>query len=187
MVATTPTTEPTQFYKGDSVSWEKSLAHYPASEWALVYYLRGATVLDVTCTADGDTHVATISAAASDALTAGTYWWQAIATKDSDVKTVGNGKIEVLASLSDIATGTHDGRSHVKKVLDALEAVLENKATLDQTSYSIQGRSLSRMSPDEILKWYDRYKKLYADELRKEQLANGIQAKSSKIQVRFNT
>lgn len=181
------TTEPTQFYKGDSVSWRKSLADYPASEWTLTYYIRGAVRLDVACAADGDTHVATISPANSDTLTAGTYWWQAIATKSGEVKTVGNGQIEVLASLQDITSGTHDGRSHVKKVLDALEAVLENKATLDQTSYSIQGRSLSRMSPEELLKWYDRYKKLYADEQRAEQMANGIQAKSSKIKVRFNS
>ncbi len=185
-MVTTLTTEPSSFYKGDNVSWTKTLADYPASIWTLTYYLRGASSLDINCTDDGDDHIATISDSQSAGLEVGDHWWQLIATKTGERKTIANGQLSVLQSLSDVS-GAHDGRSHVKITLDNLNAMIENRATLDQQSYSIAGRSLSRMTPDEILKWRDTYAAKYKKEKDDIDIANGKKVKKSKVQVRFNT
>ena len=78
----------------------------------------------------------------------------------------------------------YDNRSHVKKVLDALEATLENKASQDQLSYSIAGRSLSRLSPTELIQWRDRYREEYNREVQAERIAQGL-GNSNKIRVRM--
>jgi hypothetical protein len=39
----------------------------------------------------------------------------------------------------------YDGRDHVRRVLDAIEAVIENRATIDQQHYQINNRSLTRI------------------------------------------
>ncbi len=100
----------------------------------------------------------------------------------------GAGGIYVTESASVMvqpALGTAaDLRSHAKRVLDALEATLEGKASQDQLSYSIRGRSLSRMSPGELLDWRDRYKAEYAKEKREEDIRNG-RGHSATIRVRF--
>ena len=47
---------------------------------------------------------------------------------------------------------------HVRRVIDAIEAVIERRATKDQKSYSIDGRSLERTPIDELLLLRDRYR-----------------------------
>jgi hypothetical protein len=69
-------------------------------------------------------------------------------------------------------------------VLDALEAVIEGKATSDQLSYSIAGRSISKMSPAEILQWRDLYKTEYQREMDAEKISQGIES-PRRIGVRF--
>ena len=46
----------------------------------------------------------------------------------------------------------------MQKVLDAIEAVLENRATLEQEQYQINNRSLKRRSSGELLKLRDHYR-----------------------------
>ena len=43
-------------------------------------------------------------------------------------------------------------------MLDAIEALIEGRATKDVSSYSIAGRSLTRMTPDELVKWRSTYR-----------------------------
>lgn len=125
-----------------------------------------------------------ISATDSDTLSAGDYWWQAVATKGSERCTVASGQFTVTPSLEEQASG-YDGRSHVKKVLDALNAMLEKRATLDQQSYSIQGRSLSRMSIEDLYTWRDKYQRMYDAERERERIQQGM-GNGRKVQIRFN-
>ena len=71
-----------------------------------------------------------------------------------------------------------------KKVLDNIEAVLENRASIDQSSFSIAGRSLSRMSVDELLTFRDRYKVEYLEEIKKARIKNK-QRSGNTIEVKF--
>ena len=68
--------------------------------------------------------------------------------------------------------------------MDNIEAVLENRATQDQMSYSIAGRSLSRMSVDDLLTFRDRYKTEYNEEIKRARIKNN-QDTGNTIKVRF--
>ena len=89
-----------------------------------------------------------------------------------------------LEVIDNYATTTSDIRSHAKVVLDAIEAVIENRATIDQQSMSIAGRSLSRMSIDDLLNFRNQYKNEYLRELKKARVKNGSSS-GSVIRVKF--
>ena len=78
----------------------------------------------------------------------------------------------------------HHIRSHANVVLDAIEAVIENRATIDQQSMAIAGRSLSRMSIDDLLNFRNQYKNEYLRELKKARVKNGSSS-GSVIRVKF--
>ena len=69
-------------------------------------------------------------------------------------------------------------------MLDGIEAVLENRASQDQMSYSIAGRSLSRMSIDDLLTFRARYRAEYLKELKLKRIKNK-QDTGNTIKVRF--
>lgn len=85
----------------------------------------------------------------------GTYAYVIKATRisDSAVRTVESGYVVVKADPT-----SQDARSHAEKVLEAIEALIEGRATKDVSSYSIAGRSLTRMTPDELVKWRSTYR-----------------------------
>ncbi len=87
---------------------------------------------------------------------AGTYAYSIKAKRiaDNATRTVESGNVIVLADPA-----TQDTRSHSEKVLEAIEALIEGRATKDVASYSIAGRSLTRLSPDELVKWRAVYRR----------------------------
>lgn len=186
MTTEIPTIEPSQFTVGDTVKWKKTLDCFKASDsWVLTYSLRNATnTINLTATASGDDHLISLTAVTTAAYTAGEYWYQAYVTKGAERYQVETGSIVIKENLA--ASATFDGRSHVKKVLDALEATILGKASKDQLSYSIQGRSLSRMSASEVIEWRDKYKAEYQQELREERIAKGL-GNNSIVKVRFTS
>ena len=185
MTTTIDTVEPFGFVSGNQVQWKKSLPDYPAgSGWELSYAVRGPEQIDLAfdteVVASGDDYLVTW---ATGTIAAGTYWWQATVTKAGVSITVASGEFEVKANLA-TAAGVYDGRSHVKIVLDALEAVLQGKATQDQKSYKIGDREIEKLTPDELLTFYKQYKRWYADEKTKTRLNKGLPS-NRQIKVRF--
>lgn len=85
----------------------------------------------------------------------GGFTYSIIATDGTDDYTIETGTFDVVARAADLTAS--DTRSHSVKMLDALNATLENKATKDQSSYSIAGRSLSHIPVLEILQLRDYY------------------------------
>lgn len=186
MTATTPTKEPDVFTAGDTVKWTKSFSDYlPADSWVLTYALViASTRIILTATDNGDgSHLITVSAADSAGYAAGIYHWQAYATKGTERYQVGKGRLEIKPDFASQSTG-YDNTSHVKNVLDALEATILGKASKDQMSYTINGTTVARMTPEEIIKWQNHYKILYKQELQAESISNG-DAPSNKGRVRF--
>jgi hypothetical protein len=181
-----PTNEPLKIVAGDYVQWKRELSDFPADDgWVLTYTLLNATTkITITAAADGADHLVTLAIATTAAYTAGEYTWQAYATKaaTSQRYKVDEGTMEVEANFA--ALSTLDARTHVKKVLDAIEAVIENRATLDQEEYSIQGRSLRRTPMEDLLTLHKRYKRLYAEEQNRERLRNGLGG-SNRLLMRF--
>jgi len=186
MTATIPTKEPVVFTAGNTIKWTKSLASYsPDDSWALTYALVIAGNLkEITATNNGNgSFLAAISAADSAAYPAGIYHWQAYVTKNGERYEVGHGRLEVKPNFASKTTG-YDNSSHVKNVLDALEATILGKASKDQISYTINGTTVARMTSEELIKWQNHYKILYKQELQAESINNG-DAPANKGQVRF--
>jgi len=162
-------------YAGDTWTWERSVdADFSAADgWGLKYILTNAAG-KITFTDDGTAtsskFTVLVAAATTAAYTAGDYTAQLFAVKGTDRRYIGKSVIKVLADVAE--ESSLDMRSHVKKTLDALEAALEGKASSDQQSISINGRSISRLSPTEQRKWRADYLSQY----RAEQAAEKVRA-----------
>lgn len=143
------------------------LPAYPAGDgWALTLIMRGPAAIDLVATADGDTHILSAAATTTAAWAPGPYQVALRVTDGTQVVEVDEGLVRIVADLAGIAAG-HDGRGHVRRVLDAIEAVIEGRATKDQESYKINNRELVRTPISELLKM----RQTYRDEARRERAA----------------
>ena len=92
------------------------------------------------------------------------------------------GTLEVLPRYDQAAN--LDDRSHARKVLEAIEAVIEGRATKDQEEYTIGSRTLKRTPVKELLELRDKYRgEVHAEELA-ENARNGKQG--GKLVVRLS-
>lgn len=139
---------------GDTLDFTTTLADYPASAgWVLTYRLMprtSGTAITIVGSASGDDHRTTATATTSATWTAGEYSWAAYVALGDERYTVDTGVVTLTPNL---ATATaHDNRSAARIALDAVEAVIGNRATLDQEQYSIAGRSLQRTPMADLLR-----------------------------------
>jgi hypothetical protein len=187
------TTEPESFTAGDLVAWKREAAALviPTGEapkasagWALTYALvkTGARIA-ITAAASGDDHLVSIAAATTAGYAAGTYAWQAYVTKTTERYLVGSGTIRILPNFA-AAAGGHDARSHVKRVLDAIEAKLEARASKEQEQMVVGGQVVGMMPIHRLLEWRDRYRAAYENEQAAERVANGL-GSGKQVLVRF--
>lgn len=142
--------EPQSFYRSDTVTWTRVLQEYPSPDWTLTYLFSRATDTQViVAAADGSGgHVVTLSQAETAAFAAGQYRWQAYVEQGAERRTVAASSIQVINSLDT----AQDTRTHNETVLEALQAVMENKASQDQLKISIAGKTLDRFTLDDIIK-----------------------------------
>lgn len=131
--------------------------HYPAPEWGLTLFLRGPGAIDLGSIATGSAHLFEAAATVTKEWAPGRYAYVIRATDGSDVRQIAQGEVVIGQDIAAQAQG-FDGRDHVRKVLDAIEAVIENRATIDQQSYTINNRSLQRTPLSELLKLRHKYR-----------------------------
>lgn len=183
-----PTTEPNELQLGDFWAWKRIdlSTDYPTASYSLSYEFNlvdGSTAANFTLTATESNDEYLIETSNTTSYTSGEYNWVAYITRSSD-----SARIKLTEGFTEIqenyATTTSSVRSHAKKVLDAIEAVIENRATMDQSSMSIAGRSLSRLTIDELLQFRDRYKAEYLKEVKKARIKNRKDSGNT-IKVRF--
>ena len=155
--------EPLSLVAGDTWTWTRSdlATDFPVASWTLAYAFkrRGETTAAtvVAASGSGSVYTLTVAAATSAGYAAGTWDWTAYATRTSDSArvTVGSGALLVVANP---ATSTADTRSHAAKMLAAIEALLEGRSVADVNSYSIKDRSLTKMTPAELVQWRSYYR-----------------------------
>jgi len=174
MALTIPTREPRTFRQGELVQWTRDLTDFPASAWTLIYTFRSTShAFTVTATADGDTHAAAIAAAVSADIPAADYSWQAIADDGVlDFKQLGAGFLTVEKDLA-LADDGFETRTFARRMLDAIEARLEGTADRDDISYSTEGLSVSRYSPEQLEERRRHYRALVVQEERTAAAARG--------------
>lgn len=181
--------EPLKFVLGDFVQWKRSdlLTDYPLASYSAQYVSRlsggGNTEFTVVATEDDGTYLFTIPSATSSGFVAGDYHWQLeiVRTSDSSRIVIARGDWSLLVDLD---VNGSDPRSHAQIMIGKIESILQGKADSDVGSYSIAGRSLTKMSFSELMDARDKYKSEYAQELIRSRLEVG-KPSGSTVKVRF--
>ncbi|SMX27284.1 hypothetical protein TRP8649_01387 [Pelagimonas phthalicica] len=152
---------PTSITAGLNLKCEVISHEFLAPEWELHAILRGPSAIDLVSIAIGTAHQFAVSASDTQGWNAGDYAASIRAVSGGDVHEVEAGQVKITPDLVGLEPG-HDARGHAQKVLDAIEAVIEGRASKDQQSYTINGRALVRTAIADLLLLRDRYKKEFA-------------------------
>ena len=181
--------EPTSVVIGTLVQWKRadlSDIYAPAS-YDLIYNIRlknGAGVdksITATTATDGS-FLTSLTANITNTMVAGDYYWQAFISRKSDSAkvAVGTGEFSLKSNLDQNGA---DLRSHATIMVEKIQSLLEGRADKDVSSYSIQGRSLAKMSIVDLT-WRDYYRKEVAKEKQDAAIAAG-KASGATVKVRF--
>lgn len=187
--AESPTIEPERIVVGDFIQWRRTdlSGDYPNTAYTMTYVARitggGNTEIQLVGTNYNDDYLFSASSATSASFTAGYYHWQleALQTSSGNRIVIDRGAFNAIVDLD--VNGT-DPRTHAEIMVSKIESLLSGKADADVANYSIAGRSLTKMSFDELVKVRDFYKA----EFRKEQIADRIRQgrdTGSTVKVRF--
>jgi hypothetical protein len=140
-----------------------TLTGYPAPDWTVTLLLRGPSAIDLTATAEGTQHRLHAAAATTAAWAAGNYWFSLRATDGTDVVEIESAQLTIIPDLA-AADEVYDGRSQAQIALEAIDAVLAKRATLDQERYRINNRELFRTPISDLLKMRSYYAALVRQE-----------------------
>jgi len=184
-----PELEPDKIVVGDRSVWRKvNLASdYPSTSYSAAYVSRmssggGSHEFTVTGVVDGNDYLFTITSVASADFDVGHHHWQLEVTRTSDSEriVIQTGSWDIITDLDNNV----DPRTHAEIMLDKIETVLQGRADADVLSYSINGRSLSKMSPSELVEWRDYYRREVTLQHKEDHVRNG-RAHGGVIKVRF--
>jgi hypothetical protein len=142
----------TQMTAGESISETVAFDDYLASAgWSVQYAFRGmsAFVIDGTTNDDGDSFDLEYSYQESKDFEPGIYSYSGFALKGNDRVKVEQGTLEILANPA------HE--TYAQKVLAAIRAVIQGRATNDQLTISLADTQLQYMSADELRKLEQEY------------------------------
>lgn len=160
MAAEIPYGEPLELVAGDTYKFLKSLSDYSIADgWALKYRIVGGLIsLSKTASDNGDGNwLVTIAAADLVAAVADTTarmigWVE----KAGERWTVYDDYVRIKPN---VATATAaDLKTHEVRTLEAIETVLEGRATADIEQYQLNGRAVTKIPVSELLKWRGIYR-----------------------------
>lgn len=184
--------EPSKLQAGTSATWTQSVSSDRSSTagYAAEYRLIGPSdSIDIPAAQAvlvGTTVTVTLTPTITAAYPPGKYSWWLYAVKSGEKWPIRSGYIEITP---DPTSEGYDTRSHARICLDAIEALLQDKALSgDMSSLSIQtgqgSRSITALTYEELLSARSRYQREVANEEAAEALANG-ESSGKTIRVRF--
>lgn len=163
---------------GDSLSYETDIHAYPPSQgWTAVLRLvpaaAGATPIKITATANpaADRFVWQVGPSTTANWAPGSYAWSIWVEKTGERYTQQSGRLMVAADPNTLAAGT-DTRSQAQRSLDAINAMLESRASDAQLRYKIMGRELERYPLQDVLRLKAHFESAVAGEQRAAGLAD---------------
>ena len=188
--ANAPEGEPTTVTVGDFIQWKRSdlVQDYPVATHSAEYVARitggGASEIKLAATESDPTYyLFTVDSVTSTDFDPGYYHWQLEVTE-----TASGNRIVVdtgtFTALPDLDVNNTDPRTHAEIMLDKIQSILQGRADSDVSSYSIQGRSLSKMAINDLLQWRDYYRREVKKEKRDSDIKNG-RGTSATVKVRF--
>lgn len=184
-----PEGEPLKIVVGDFIQWKKTaLAEtYPPALYSATYVARvaagNASEIQLAAVERTGYYLFTATSAESAAFTPGFYHWQLeiVQTSSGNRIVVERGEFE---AIQDLDNNGADPRSHAEIMLDKIQSLLIGRADKDVSSYSIQGRSIAKMSVVDLLQWRDYYRKEVVKERRDNAISLGKPTKTT-MKVRF--
>ena len=151
-----PTVEPVLIQAGTTLRFNRSLPDFTADLWALAYALRShntsAAPIDITAAANGTGHEITEAAATTADWLAGDYLMIGYVTDlatSLEKHEVYRAMFKVLPDVTN--NPTYEWRSYAQQMLDKVEAVLSGRLARDDSSYSINGRTFTAKSDNDLL------------------------------------
>lgn len=187
--ANAPEGEPLEIVVGDFLQWKRSdlVQDYPVASYSAQYVARitggGNTEILLVATEDSGTYLFTVASSVSADFVPGYYHWQleVVQTSSGNRIVVDRGE---FTALVDLDINGSDPRSHAQIMIAKIESILTGKADSDVGSYSIAGRSLTKMSFGELMTARDQYKAEFQHEVIKDRVRRG-KPTGSTIKVRF--
>ena len=173
--ANSPTTEPLEIVVGDYLQWRRVDlgVDYPNTLYTATYVARisggGATEVTIVGSAYNNDYIFNVTSEDSAAFVPGYYHWQLEILRNSDNNRIVFDRGDFRA-IVDLDVNQSDPRIHAEIMLDKIQTVLQGRADGDVLSYSINGRSLSKMPPNELVQWRDYYKREVLMHRRKERI-----------------
>jgi hypothetical protein len=172
---------PASVRSGDTTRWQEDAftgnlgEAISSTTHDLTFYIRGSAAEGATIA--GSANGSGWLFAFTPALTAGNYYWQAVAENQStgDKTTAGAGQIEILANLS--YTGdpsVFDGRSQAQQDLDAVQLAIRSLISKGAKQYSIGGRSYTAQDLTQLMEREAQLKAIVARERAAEKVAQGL-------------
>jgi hypothetical protein len=184
-----PEGEPVKIVVGDFVQWKKTdlAANYPPATHTAEYVARVASgqssEIKIPAIERTSYYLFQASSITTSAFGTGYYHWQLEITETASGNriVIERGEFQAIADLDNNGA---DPRTHAEIMLDKIEGLLIGRADKDVSSYSIQGRSISKMTISDLLQWRDYYRKEVNRERRESDIAIGKTTKTT-MKVRF--
>lgn len=147
-----PYKEPVNITQGTTVSWNKKLDNFKASDgWVLTYYFRGPSSFQIVATANGDEWSIVANATVTSAYEAGDYELFGKVSLNDDAYVVYSGHCCLLIDPVNIKAG-EDRRSYNQKMVDKIqEALLGSSQGGTVTKVKIGDREYETRADLEIL------------------------------------
>ena len=152
------------FNAGDTLNFDIEVPDKFKDGYTYTYYLKDKNGNSITISSNS-THFF-VSSSTTSTYIPGMYSYVLYAEKNGERYKLYEDIVNIKADIT--TANTYDNRTHAQKVLDSINAILENKDEVEE--YTIGGRSIKRMSIDELLKW----KKYYTAEVQKEKNKQNI-------------
>lgn len=187
--ANAPTVEPEEFTVGDFVQWKRTdiITDYPPASYSAEYVARehggGNSEIKIPATESADYYLFTITSSDSSAFIAGRYHWQLEITETSSSNRIAieSGDFNIIVDLD---SNQADPRIFAEILLGKIESLLNGKADSDVASYSIAGRSLTKLSFSELIEARDYCRREVSEHENKERIKRGKKGNET-IKVRF--
>lgn len=187
--ANAPEGEPKEIVVGDFIQWKRSdlIADYPIADYSAEYVARvtagGSDEIKLLMVETATHYLATATSAESAAFAVGDYHWQLEITKTStgDRIVVDRG---MFTAIPDLDNNQADPRSFAAIMVDKIQTILKGKADSDVASYSVAGRSLTKLTFQELMDAESYYQGIVTKE---KAVLNAKQGRSTgtTVKVRF--
>jgi hypothetical protein len=185
-----PEGEPVTVVVGDFLQWKRSdlVQDYPTALYTAEYVARvtagGSSEIKLAGVGSVDYYLFTVTSEDSADFDAGNYHWQLEITEISSGNRIVVERGEFTAVVDLDVNGT-DPRTHAEIMLAKIETILEGKADSDVSNYSIAGRSLTKMTFEELMAARDTYRREVLQYKQKNLIARG-KSSGTTVKVRFS-